>query len=135
MLPELYDTHKWRGQAWEPTPRERETTTTTLDALLQAFAVQHVDLMSCDCEGCETAALKGLDLSRTSVSVFLVERPTCELASRLASRGYVALALWFSYGLREPARRATHTASAAPRCHPEQASKQATARSLSLIHI
>lgn len=115
VLPELYDTHKWRGQAWEPTPRERETTTTTLDALLQAFAVQHVDLMSCDCEGCETAALKGLDLSRTSVSVFLVERPTCELASRLASRGYVALALWFSYDVVFVSRHAARHMPRPPR--------------------
>ena len=79
-------------------PRERETTTTTLDALLQAFAVQHVDLMSCDCEGCETAALKGLDLSRTSVlgchwvstrslgdmsGVSLVEHPSAQAPIRM----------------------------------------------------
>jgi FkbM family methyltransferase len=97
VLPALADVRKWRHQDWEPTRLERETTTTTLDQLFEAFGVRHVDFMSMDCEGCETAALRGLNLTRTGVDVLLVERPTCGLALQLAEHGYVALPLWFSY--------------------------------------
>eukprot|EP00966_Prymnesium_polylepis_P276893 6397426-Prymnesium_polylepis.3 len=97
VLPKLANTDRWRGQSWVPTRAERETTTTTIDVLLQTFGLQHIDLLAADCEGCEEAALRGLNLTHTTVDVLLVEAPTCGLAERLASHGYLAIPLWFSY--------------------------------------
>lgn len=101
------------------------TKTQTLDGILHHFQVQHVHLLTADCEGCEDKAFKGLTLSTTldgsnttatvgttvgtTVGVILLEfnfrspvvpSSSCGIIERLALRhNYVVLPLWYSYDL------------------------------------
>lgn len=47
--------------------------------------------MVADCEGCELKALRGLNLSTTTVDVFMVENPRCEVYEMFQHHDYVGL--------------------------------------------
>jgi hypothetical protein len=64
--------------------------------------------LSADCEGCETLALSGLDLDKVSVSVLLIEHPSCEVAEKFMSHGYIAVPLWASYDFVFLSPRSVH---------------------------
>ena len=70
---------------------DRAVRTTTLSHLLSHFKTTHVDLLIADCEGCELKAIKGLNLSTTTVDVFMVEEPACELYEMFHLHDYVGL--------------------------------------------
>lgn len=91
------------------TSYELEVPARTLSAILDAHAVQSVDLLSLDLEGYEVPALRGLDLARHRPAFILVEawdRPGIE--ALLGERYDVLAELSHHdvlYRLRAPARR------------------------------
>ena len=89
--------HGSAPEAQAPTAEDRAVKTMTLNHLLHHFGVTHVDFMSVDCEGCEGAALQGLNLDHYHVDVFTIETPNCDIAWMLNRRGYTLLVVPFSF--------------------------------------
>jgi len=77
--------------------KDQEVKSATLNRLLHHFHVGHIDFMSADCEGCESAAFEGLDLQKHPVDFLTVEFPDCLLQKRLHDLNYTALHVPFSY--------------------------------------
>lgn len=77
--------------------KDRVVRSTTLNHLLHHFHVGHIDFMSADCEGCESAAFAGLNLQKHRVDFLTVENPDCLLQKRLHDLNYTALHVPFSY--------------------------------------
>lgn len=74
-------------------------TTVNLESLLEKFGVDRIDLLSADCEGCESSALQGFDWAKYKVGSIIIEHPAnhCNLVQRLVMLNYTIIPLAFSY--------------------------------------
>jgi len=71
--------------------KELEINATTIQTLLDANHVKHIEILQLDLENCELEALRGVDFTRTSVDVVVLETGCCKYsyATFMARLGFV----------------------------------------------
>lgn len=90
-----------RGPGGKVVPHdELHIATTTLDKLLDAAGLKHVDYLSMDIEGYEPIALRGFDIERFAPELVCVEAKPAnreKLAAYFAQHGYERLERYLAY--------------------------------------